>query len=166
MLSFQVDPDDHQAMSALGRLAQRLQRLEPLLQEVKTVAQTSVNRSFETGVDPDGNPWARLAPSTLRDRRGGQGKLLQRTGKGRRSVRFIIQGNELKITYLGYMRFHQQGTRKMARRQFAPTPENFERGKLGQQTKAKAEAYVNPSLPQFLRGEIRRTPILGSVFNF
>jgi phage virion morphogenesis protein len=55
------------------------------------------NRRFQTETDPDGKPWAKLAPLTVATRGGVSGPILRRSGQLMRSGAWQVSGATLRI---------------------------------------------------------------------
>lgn len=102
-------------LKALERLVER--SMKKPLNEFKDYWLKETDKTFASG--GRGNvKWAPLKRST-RKRKRGRG-ILQESGRGRRSIRGRVvknKGVEL-FTRVGYMSFHQSGTRRMAKRKF------------------------------------------------
>lgn len=154
--------DTSEAGSILGLLASRLQSGQ-LLEQVKGVLVDEIEAAFQNEKNPEGRQWAPLAAATIRQlrRQSYGGKMLQRTGLGKRSIKIQVTGrNRLAVSYLGYMDYHDKGTRFVPQRQFIPNKRDLETGRVGRRIKKVVEDFLNPSLGQFARNELARTPLL------
>lgn len=149
-----IEVDGSRALSVLGLINTRALGLTPLMLRLKPIVENVIEDSFDKEASPSGQPWAALAASSVRQRqrKGQGGKLLQRTGEGKRSVKVTISGNRLYITYLKRMEYHQTGTRRLPKRQFSPEAQDFDRGALGDQVRDEIRIYLNPTLGQFTQG--------------
>lgn len=102
----------------MQELGSRVQNIEPPLRGFGYYKEQEIQRQFDEEVDPDGKPWAELAPSTLAKKRreGYPDKILTRTGKMQKTVKAIASSRNLyiKIGFPGG--FHQRGTSKMPQR--------------------------------------------------
>lgn len=91
-----VDPSE--AVTILGILASRLQSGQ-LLQQVKAVLVDEIEAAFNREESPEGKQWAPLAAATIKQlrRQGASGKMLQRTGVGKRSIKIQVTANRLIV---------------------------------------------------------------------
>ena len=115
MITFEMQGFDG-ATLRVSRLAQ----IEPdqLLTVLGNQVRSQTLRHFEQESGPAGK-WAGLRPSTVRQKRGGQGQILSDTGRLRGSISAVIGPAEVEIgTNVFYGKFHQHGTRKMVARPF------------------------------------------------
>lgn len=153
--------DTSEAVTTLGILASRLQSGQ-LLEQVKGVVVEEIEAAFRHERNPEGKQWAPLAAATIKQlrRQGYGGKILQRTGLGKRSIKIQVTANRLIVSYLDYMDYHDKGTRPVPQRQFIPNKKDFETGRVGRRIKQVLEDFLNPSLGQFARNELARAPIL------
>jgi len=91
----------------LEALASRLTDLQGLMERLAPVAARAIERNF----DAEGRPerWPPLAPATLRRKPPGL-KILERTGRLRRSISTRVHGNAVVIsTDVPYAAAHQFG---------------------------------------------------------
>lgn len=169
--SFDVQVDASQAETFLGALVAKLQDTAPLEDAIADILRERLNFYFENEVDPSGQPWAPLAAVTvkLRTLKGLTPiKILTATGKGRENINVVPGGGLVKIVSGGegteYMDKHNQPDNpRLPQRRWLPTQEEVETGEIGEAIAAATESYLDPSLGQFLSGEIRRTPLLGRL---
>ena len=159
---FRAKVDTSQASSVFGKLAARLQGTDPLLRSYAAILNNYEDGLFEAEQSPSGQPWAKLAPSTIaqRQRKGLTPlKKLQATGKGKSGIRAIVaSGGRVQLTVReDYLQFNNDGTRRIPSRRFIPSQQEFEAGILGGQIKAATEAYITQGLGGFVKGEIART---------
>jgi phage gpG-like protein len=117
MISIEVERSQTEAM--LKRIGSRVRNLEPPLTGFCNYFLIETEKQFEQEKDPDGVSWARLAPSTLAQKRrlGYPDKILTRTGKMRRSVVAIADAKSVLIGVDSeYAIYHQEGTDRMPQR--------------------------------------------------
>lgn len=102
----------------MKNLSSRVRNLDPPLRGFGNYLGRKTEQQFVQQEDPDGRPWADLAPSTLAQKRrqGYPDDILTRTGKMRRSFKAIASSRSLTITMSFPAQFHQSGTRKMPQR--------------------------------------------------
>jgi phage virion morphogenesis protein len=92
----------------LHRIAERTEHLDDVLRELGEILVPSTQARFVQGVAPDGSPWAPLAPSTLR-RKKGPG-ILRESLALQGSIHYQVEGDELHVgTNLPYAAIHQLG---------------------------------------------------------
>lgn len=112
--------DAMQGVEAIGRLKETIRKLSDLPRAVAVEAQEPLNRAlqaeFRGGVDPYGNPWAPVKPSTIARRKRSQSPTpLTDTSEGRRGTRVELRaGNRAGLTIVTgapYLYFHQVGFR-------------------------------------------------------
>lgn len=117
MIELKVERRETEAM--VRRYSNRLRSIQRPLRGWANWLLGETERQFATETDPDGQPWAALAPSTLRQKRalGYPDDILTRTGDMRRSVRIVLAGRyEVAIAVDFPAQFHQSGTAKMPQR--------------------------------------------------
>lgn len=114
-------------LAGLRELAENLRKLGGVPSRASRAASEKIAEviqdQFDAGVDPYGEPWAPLAPSTL-ERKQGPG-ILDETGAMRESIDVSpMSGAGVKVT-IGedYARFHQEGTSRMPARKILPEEE-------------------------------------------
>lgn len=100
-----------------------IKKKREVLQNIARSEQRAVKRRIQTTkLDPNGRRWRPWRDSTLRSRqrKGNTGRgLLNDTGNLLKSIYYSIRGNVVTIgTRLRYARFVQEGTRRMAAREF------------------------------------------------
>ncbi|HSV29459.1 MAG TPA: phage virion morphogenesis protein [Candidatus Omnitrophota bacterium] len=111
MATLPITVTDGPAIDALAQLAQRSDDLTPFFTEWGAALVTSTVRRFDSQTDPDGLPWAPLALSTLK-RKKGRGKILQLSGILRQSITYRASRTMLEVgTPMIYGRTHQFGAR-------------------------------------------------------
>jgi len=81
--------------------------------------QALIQEGLDAGVDPWGNPWAPLRPSTLA--RGRTPPPLTDTGVMRDQVVVAANGDTLSVEAPSPAEYHQSGTSRMARRPMWPS---------------------------------------------
>lgn len=107
-----------QVSKLMKELNSKVKNLEPPLQGWGGYMEEETEKQFVSQVDPDGQPWAALAPSTLEQKRrqGYPDDILTRTRKMRRSVKAIASSRSVEIRIDFPAQFHQEGTDKMPQR--------------------------------------------------
>ena len=110
-------------ISKLGRLTDNLRRLaEVPSRSSKFAAEqlaTAIDHQFTNGVDPYGNPWAPLKPSTLK--KGRTPPPLTDTHATRDSVDVTpMSGAGIKVTIDFPAEIHQKGSENMEARKIFP----------------------------------------------
>jgi len=84
---------------------------------------------FDRGQSPLGDPWAGLAASTLKKRRGRSAQILVNTGKLREGIQGIAKPHSVVFSSdKDFGAYLQTGTRHMPARPFIPT--GFDRGPI------------------------------------
>jgi phage virion morphogenesis protein len=107
--------------TSLEAMAARLRDLRPVMAVVAADTMTLIDDSFAGSRAPDGSPWAPLAESTLRQRRGTTATTLVDTGRLRSSMFARGQATGIEFgTNVSYAAPHQTGARRMPRRAFLP----------------------------------------------
>lgn len=104
---------------ALDQLDSRATNLAPALNESALFMERETKLNFARQAAPDKTPWAKLKPSTLREKRGGG--ILVRTGALSGSIAAQpATANQVTVKSSGikYGIFHQFGTRRMVARPF------------------------------------------------
>lgn len=120
MTGTKITIDDSRLKSLLGSLSGRCRDLTPPLQGWGNKLLEQTREQFEQEVDPEGQAWASLAPSTLVRKRkmGYPDKVLTATGMMRGKIGVSVGKKSLKlINPAPYAEFHQKGTRKMPQRE-------------------------------------------------
>lgn len=101
----------------LEALAARLSDLKGLLERITPLAARAIERNFDAEGRP--HPWPPLAPATLRRKPPGL-KILELTGRLRRSIRTRVEGRALVLsTHVPYAAAHQFG---LPQRRLPPRP--------------------------------------------
>lgn len=121
MISTYVDLNP--TIKQLNKLGGKLNKTQPLLEDVGQYLVSMIDAGFRKEVDPYNKKWQPLSPATIseKERKGYPLKILTRTGKMRSSVRYIVKGRSVQIIVdSSYATFHQTGTRKMPKRQILP----------------------------------------------
>jgi len=117
---FEIDVEAN-ALRATDDLIARLRNPEKALGEVGAYLEGKAKQRFLQEKDPQGNPWAPLAPSTIADkqRRGAPLKILRDRGILMSSIAFRVSGAEVRVgTSQEYAIWLQKGTGKMPSRPF------------------------------------------------
>lgn len=122
-------------LDGLRKLAANMRKLAKVPSRASRAASEkiaeAIQEQFDAGVDPYGEPWAPLAPSTL-ERKRGPG-ILDETGAMRESIEVSpMAGAGIKVTVgTDYAQFHQTGTSRMPARKILPDesglPDTWER---------------------------------------
>lgn len=108
-IKISINANDRQRVdAALGRLAQRAADVGGGLRQVGEALLKEQNRRFQTQTDPDGKPWAKLAPLTVLTRGGATGPILRRRGLLMRSGTYQVAGNSLAVGVSGVQAAVQQ----------------------------------------------------------
>jgi len=97
----------------LSAAGQRMQNVSPALEVAAQELDVLIQQAFDSETSPSGAKWRPLAPSTIK-RRNGRGRgALDLTGRLRRSFRYTVRGNQLRLyNTSGYFDPHQRGDRK------------------------------------------------------
>lgn len=111
-------------MSGFADLQDRLAELEGIHSriagEIADGITEEIRRQFDAGVDPYGDAWAALLPSTLK-RKGGDARILRRTDVlSSETIARPTQGAGIEITSVDYGSYHQCGTVHMDARPILP----------------------------------------------
>lgn len=110
------------SFAQLTRLREKLERLPEAIPEIRKEAATELaivmERQFSEGTDPNGQPWAKLADSSLAKGRTPPPLTASGNMRGKTSVLPTVKGVTVKVP--GPASFHQYGTVKMERRQILP----------------------------------------------
>lgn len=103
----------------LRSLSSKVRDLRPPLQGFANYMGVETEQQFKDEKDPEGRPWARLAPSTALEKKekGYPSDILTRSGKMRRSVVTVYDTRSFLMGVdVDYARWHQEGTRRMPQR--------------------------------------------------
>ena len=118
--------------SSVGKILdakiKRLKNPKPALEEIGRYQLAEIDRRFEKETDPDGVPWKPNSPGILayKKRRGFILKVLQQTGRMKKSFKYRIDGDRLTITNsVRYAGDHQYGVGVPVRRMIGFPPENI-----------------------------------------
>lgn len=104
------------ALNLLQALAGRLHNPGALLSPAAPIVAGAIERNFDEEGRP--MPWPPLTPATLRRKPAGL-KILERSGRLRRSIRTRVEGTALVAsTELPYAAAHQFGTGRLPARPF------------------------------------------------
>lgn len=116
MIQITVTTDNINKM--MRELESTIKDLSPPLKQFGNYYEKETEQQFKQEVDPDGIPWAALAPSTLAEKRrlGYPDTILTRTGKMRRSLKIRVSDRAFEVTVDFPAQFHQRGTSKMPQR--------------------------------------------------
>lgn len=144
-IDFSFVVHDEAAQDLLSFFMRKVRVPSELMEQIRDRLVENVENNFNTEADPDGSPWAELAPSTVRQKRlrGLDTRKLRATGKGKQSIKVTVVGESVEVSYDEHMVHHQHGTRKMPQRKFAPDDRNVETGKLGDVLQADVEEYLS-----------------------
>ncbi len=117
------------ATKALEQLSANLAELSDVPSRAARGAAARINvalqEQFDGEHDPDGRPWAKLLPQTVR-RKGGDSRILQRTGEMREGTYARpSQGSGIEISSVEYASFHQTGTKHMTKRPVLPAQDGL-----------------------------------------
>lgn len=91
---------------------QKKGRIGELLENIGRAMKTDVQlRNFKSESGPDGTPWAKLKPATLKARRGTGAQILRDSGLLRNSISYAVTGqSKVEIgTNIAYAPAHQFG---------------------------------------------------------
>lgn len=161
IIKFKVTTDLADSVNFLGKLTNKLQSPEPLMNSIAEIIAKDIEDCFENERDPNGSPWAELAPSTIAARQRKKQtpiRKLRASEKGIESIRVVPFRDTVRVMYGAgkeeYMKYHRTGTDRMPKRDFIPSEADIERSTKIRQA---VTDYFNPSLRQFARREIVRT---------
>lgn len=117
MTQFIIDSDLPQAIDVLLGVHHALGHIDEVLHGIGSTLKDSTRDRLATGkTAPDGTPWQRLAPATLRQKGG---DILIDTGQLHQSIAYEVIGDTLFVgTSKTYGAYHQFGTSKMPARPF------------------------------------------------
>ena len=109
----------------LGRLLEKTGNFAPAFKEIGEDLTESIKQRFSTATAPDGTPWARNQPSTIR-RKGYDKPLVGETKSLSREIHYQITGNTLEVgSTMEYAATQQFGAKRGAHgrtRRGAPIP--------------------------------------------
>ena len=141
----QIKINDTDVQKGLARAIAKLEDLTPMMANIGEYMQRRIDDGFRYEKDPYGQPWAKLASSTLRQkvRQKRILKILQSRGTMRGTLTYQARRDRVLIGFnVFYADFHQRGTKRMVKRQLLP---DVERGLPAQdvaQIQAIAQDYL------------------------
>lgn len=107
-ITIQVNLGFPGAEDAFERLIQASKRLKPVFADFGEHLLREVEERFQTQTDPEGNPWADLAPETWRRKKNN--KILTETTRLRGSFNYEASDEELEVgSPVVYSAIHQFG---------------------------------------------------------
>lgn len=168
-----IELQEAQVLRAIDQLLQTLEQPRELLQAIGDKLESNVQQRFDDKVDPSGQPWAPLSPTTKAiyesdwfiqrnpEFKGGiPGSLLQRTNRLRQSLAYNVgpdwialgtsrqvPGKSQPTWQVGLL--HEWGTAKMPRRGLLVADPKS--GRLGAEDQADVLAIVSSMLGDALR---------------
>ena len=89
--------DQAKAQKVLDELAHKITHPEGGLKIIGAQLLKVQNARFDSQSDPDGKPWAKLAPLTVATRGGATGPILRRSGQLKRSGAWQVSGATLRV---------------------------------------------------------------------
>lgn len=119
MSGSKVTVDDKALKALLGKVSAACRDLTPPLTGWGNKLVEQTKQQFNSETDPDGDRWEDLKPSTLRQKQrlGYPSSILTRTSAMRNSIRSRASPRQLDlISDSPYLKFHQRGTSRMAKR--------------------------------------------------
>src|SRR6478672_1468068 len=114
MATLRINVDDHQVQQALASLATKTANLKPAFAQVGEYMVLRTQERFKQERDPQGNPWTKLAVSTLKrkQKKAKIPKILQQDGDLRKSIVYKASNSQVEIgSNRKYARIHQLGGR-------------------------------------------------------
>jgi phage virion morphogenesis protein len=123
MTQVSIKIDDAAAQAVFARTIARLGDLTPAMADVGEYLQRRVDDGFRDEKDPYGQPWAKLASSTLRQKTKQKRilKILQSRGTMRGTLTYQASRDRVRVGFnVYYADFHQRGTKRMVKRQLLP----------------------------------------------
>lgn len=113
-----ITVDDTAFRQHIARLQQRLGDLTPVLAGIGQELETRIHNRFEIRSDPEGQPWAPWAESTLATYpEDGNRRLLDRYGDMRGHLNWDADATSVRVGFVEpYATYHEFGTKKMPRR--------------------------------------------------
>jgi phage virion morphogenesis protein len=117
MTTITVEINDRAVVDALNAILERGQNIRPALTEIGQTIASEIKLGFRSSSDPWGNPWQRLADTTLERRRKGPRGTgspmpLRDTGVLMNSLQYQVTDNSVAIgpaDNAGKARMHQFG---------------------------------------------------------
>ena len=111
---------DWQVFGKLKALVGRLEQVRPsVARKLAPRLDRRLQACFDAGTDPYGKPWAPLKPSTL-VRKGGDARILIRTGMSRALTYVAALGQGVGITIGGALGWHMNPTAHRVARPILP----------------------------------------------
>lgn len=111
MSGITIQINDREVLESLGRLAGRVNDMQPVMEEIGAALKTSVQMRFERETGPDGQPWK---PSLRAQAEGGQ--TLRDTGRLLQSITYRASAGEAEVgTNVIYAAVQQFGARITAK---------------------------------------------------
>lgn len=109
-----LEIDDSSVLAALARLREKVENLQPPMDEIGNEIKETVRMTFSDGADPWGAPWRPLSALTLSRRRQGAGpgsaQPLRDTGALYNSFSYRADADSVTVgTNLPYAKTHQFG---------------------------------------------------------
>lgn len=161
---FSIELDDAALIARLNAAVQQLARPRRLMNSIGAIMERNVNLRFDTKTDPNGQPWAPLAPSTRAkydqedltiNRRTFEatikrkGSLLERTGAMRASLTHNAGDDFMEVGFGDFVaQFHETGTARMPDRGLLTA--NPFTAELGAQDREDVLGEVNRYLGELL----------------
>ena len=112
------------ARARIQAMIKRLEDPRPALQVVARKLEDMIRASFDASRSPAGKQFKRLAPSTLKARKPGEGTTpLKKTGETYGSVRVFVDGkHRIRCVFPAHLRIHMSGSRdgKLPKRNVLP----------------------------------------------
>lgn len=145
MTSLSITADTRKAERQLRRLGRDLNP-RAMLKVIGFRLVREIDKGFRSEKQPGGKRWKPLAPSTLARRRGTSAKILQDTGRLKRSFQ---QGQPIRLSTrevligsnVDYADIHQEGQDHIPARPMLPTERHAE-----QVVQQEADAFVNKAV--------------------
>ena len=114
---------EENVLMSLEKIDSMLSNPRDILNSVAINIQKNIDKAFNSEQDPDtSSPWSDLTSSTWRKKK--VGKKPQETFAGKNSIKIFIEGGKIFIKFESYMIYHINGTSKIPKRNFIPTPKN------------------------------------------
>jgi phage virion morphogenesis protein len=123
MTQVSIKIDDAAVQAVFARAIARLGDLTPAMADIGEYLQRRVDDGFRYEKDAYGQPWAKLASSTLRQkvRQKRILKILQSRGTMRGTLTYQASRDRVRVGFnVFYADFHQRGTKRMVKRQLLP----------------------------------------------
>lgn len=123
MTQVSIKIDDAAVQAVFARAIAKLGDLTPVMLNIGEHLQKRVDDGFRYEKDPYGQPWAKLASSTLRQKVMQKRilKILQSRGTMRGTLTYRASRDRVRVGFnVFYADFHQRGTKRMVKRQLLP----------------------------------------------